>query len=146
MRIAPLFIGIFPAEGPSYNETLPDRKDSLEIIGRPRDDVDAYELTDPAGRCGTGIGGSLDGADVAADQRGNEPGINLLPTYEHDIGGFQHRVRGFNHADEALGLDHAERITYMCLVAYPGVTGFGHHVRYQVYQPSRRRSDVIRKT
>ena len=63
----------------------------------------------PRGR-GAGVGGGLHRADVAAHDRGDEPGVDFLPADEHDVRGLDHRVGGFDHADQAARLDHAERV------------------------------------
>ena len=52
----------------------------------------------------------LHGPDVAADDGGDEARVHLLPSHEDDVRGLAHRVGGFDHPDEAAGLDHAERV------------------------------------
>ena len=39
--------------------------------------MDPDQLADAAGRGGSGVGGRLDRADVAADDRGDETGVDL---------------------------------------------------------------------
>ena len=99
----------------------------------------ADQLADAAGGGGPGVGGGLDRADVAADDRGDQPGIHFLPAHEHDVRGLQHGVGGLDHADEAARLDHAERVAEGRFVVVPRCRpGF-----YHLYQPSRARSAVM---
>src|ERR671910_477098 len=85
---------------------LTDRKDLLEIVGRPRDDVHANQLADAAGGGGARVGGCLHRPDVPANNRGHETGVDLLPAHEDDIRRLEHRVSGFDHPHESAGFDH----------------------------------------
>ena len=87
-----------------------DRKDLVEVVVRPRDDVHADQLADASRRRRAGIGGRLHRSDVAAHDGRHQPGIDLLPADEHDVGGLDHRVGRFDHADQPARLDHAQRI------------------------------------
>ena len=89
---------------------LADRENLFEVVGRTRNDVHADELADAAGGGGAGIGRGLHRADVAAHDRRHEARVDFLPADEHDVGRLAHRVGGFDHADEAARLDHAERV------------------------------------
>ena len=53
-------------------------QDGLDHAVRARDDVDAEELAHALGGRGAGVGGSLDGAHVAADEDGDEAAADAL--------------------------------------------------------------------
>jgi len=72
--------------------------------------VDANQLADAARRGGAGVGRRLHRSDIAAYDGRHESGIDLLPADEHHIGGLDHGVSGFDHADEPPRFDHAERL------------------------------------
>jgi len=78
--------------------------------------VNAHQLADAARGGGSGVGSGLDGANVSADDRRHEPGIDLLPADEDDIRGFHHRIGRLDHADEPARLDHPEGIANLALV------------------------------
>ena len=82
-------------------ETSGDRKDPLHVVRRARDDVHADQLSDAPSGCGSSVGRRLYRADIAADDGGDEPGIDFLPADEHDVGRLQHRVGRFDHPDES---------------------------------------------
>ena len=103
------------ALGVRSNGRQPDREDLVEVVGRTRDDVDADQLADAARGGGAGVGRGLHGADVAADDRGDQAGIDLLPADEDDVRGLHHRVGRFDHADQAARFDHAERVAEQVL-------------------------------
>ncbi len=50
----------------------------VELGVRARDDVHGHELADARGRLGAGLGGRLDGADVALDDDRHEAVADLL--------------------------------------------------------------------
>src|SRR4029077_7471881 len=70
----------------------------------------ADQFADPAGGRGAGVRRGLHGSDIAADDRGDQSRVDLLPADEYDVGGLHHRVGRFDHADQAARLDHAERV------------------------------------
>jgi hypothetical protein len=74
---------------------------------RARNDVNADQLTDTAGRSGTGVGRGLYGGDVAADDRGDESGPDLFIADKLYIRSLDHRVGGLDHCNEAFALDHS---------------------------------------
>ena len=71
-------------------------------------DVRCDELADPAGGVCAGVHSGFDAADVALDDDGDEAAADLDLTAELDVGGFGHRVGGFDATDVAFGFDHAE--------------------------------------
>jgi len=85
-------------------------KDELDFGMGAGDDVHADEFADLLGGGGTGIGGGLDGADVATDHDGHEAAADLDAADEGDVCGLDHGIGGFNGADEALGFDHSESV------------------------------------
>jgi hypothetical protein len=95
-----------------FHAGLADLQRVFEIGMRARDDVYRHELADPAGSGSSGIRRSLDGGDVAADDRGDVPGADLLPTDKGHFGGLDHRICRLDHGDESFGFDHAERLTH----------------------------------
>ena len=72
--------------------------------------MDGDELADAASRGGAGIGRGLDGADIAAREHGDVARADVLLADEHDVGGLDHGIGGFDGADEAASFDHAERV------------------------------------
>src|SRR5437588_5973500 len=83
-------------------------EDHLDLLVRPRDDVDGDDLADLAGGDRTGVGGGLDRADVAADHDGDQPAADLLAPDEADVGGLDHGVGRLDGAHQAPGLHQAE--------------------------------------
>jgi hypothetical protein len=55
-----------------------------------------------------GIGGRLNGADIATDEDGHIARADILLTDQLNICGFDHCVGGFHRTDESLGLDHSQ--------------------------------------
>ena len=62
------------------------------------------QLADPASRRRSGIRCRLDRGDVTTDDCRDQAGIDLLPTYEHDVRSLDHRVRSLNHPDKTARL------------------------------------------
>src|SRR6187399_3047356 len=89
---------------------LLDRENLREVVGRTGNDVNADQLAHAAGRGGPSVGGSLHRPDIAADDRGDQPGIHLLPAHENHVGRLEHGVGRLDHADQAARLDHAEGV------------------------------------
>src|SRR4029079_630724 len=96
-----------------------DGEDLVEAVGGTRDDVNADELADAARGGGAGVGGRLHRGDIAADDRGDQPGVHLLPADEDDVGRLDHRVRRFDHADQAARFDETERFARKVLCHKP---------------------------
>src|SRR5918993_1957584 len=67
------------------------------------DDVDADEFPDSSGGGGPGVGRGLDRPHVAAHEDRDVAGADVLLAQELYVGGFDHRVRGLDGADEPLG-------------------------------------------
>src|SRR5437868_226126 len=61
-------------------------------------------------RCGAGIRRGFHRPDVASHDRCHQTRIDFLPADKDDVGRLAHRVGGFDHADQAARLDHAERV------------------------------------
>src|SRR5439155_26318024 len=55
-------------------------------------------------------------SDVATDDLVHPSRDHFLPADEDDVGGLDHRVRRFDHRDQAAGLDHAEGVADLALV------------------------------
>ena len=72
---------------------------------------------------GAGIGRGLDRSDVTANERRNQARIDLLPADENHVCGLEHRICGFNHADQPTGLDHAKRVADFTI--WSAVSWFG---------------------
>jgi hypothetical protein len=70
--------------------------------------MDPHQFADAPCGSGASIGRGLDRSNVAANERGNQARIDLLPADENHVCGLEHRIRGFNHADQATSLDHAK--------------------------------------
>ena len=82
-------------------------EDAFDLGVRPGDDVDRDQLADAARGGGPGIGGGLDGADVAADHDGDVAGADVFLADQDDVGRLHHRVGGLDRPDEASRLDQA---------------------------------------
>ena len=74
---------------------------------RTRDHVHGNQFADPAGGGGAGVGGGLDGSDVAANDGGDVAGADLLPAHQRDLGSLYHGVRGFDHRHQAARFNHS---------------------------------------
>ena len=79
---------------------------------RPRDHVDRDDLADALCRALARFGRRLDGRDIAAHHRGDVPATGLLVADELDLGRLDHRVGGFDHADETFDFDHSKRVSH----------------------------------
>jgi len=79
---------------------------ALDEDGR-RDYLARHELADLGGRLGAGLGRGLDSADVADDRHGDEPVADCVATDDDDVRRLDHRIRGFDRADQTLGLNHS---------------------------------------
>ena len=84
----------------------------LDFGVRTRDDVHRDQLADAAGGGGAGIGGGLDGADIAAGHDRDVPGPDVFLGDQLDVGGLHHRVGRFDGADEATGFDESEGVSH----------------------------------
>ena len=85
-------------------------KDEFHFGMGTRDDMHADQFADLLSRGGTGVGGGLDRAHVAADHDGHKSAADLHPSDKRDVGGLDHGIGGFNGAHEALGFNHAQSI------------------------------------
>ena len=63
------------------------------------------ELADAARGGGAGVGGGLDGADVAADHDGDVAGADVFLADQDDVGGLDHGIGGLDRADETMRFD-----------------------------------------
>ena len=79
-----------------------------EVVVRPRDDLHADHLADPAGSGGAGIDGGLDCCHVADDHRRHQTAADLLPADHGYVCGLQHGVARLDQRHQALGLNHAQ--------------------------------------
>jgi hypothetical protein len=86
------------------------RKDPFDFAVRARNHVNRNELAHPAGGGSAGVGCSLDGADIAANQNGDVAGPDVLGADERDICRLDHGICGLDRPDESPGLNHTERI------------------------------------
>ena len=57
----------------------------------------------------------VDGGDVAADDGGHVAGADLLPADQRDLRGLDHGIGRLDHGDQALGLDHSQRLSHSSL-------------------------------
>jgi hypothetical protein len=70
--------------------------------------MDGRNCPDSPGGCGTGIDGSLDGTDLAADDCRHETRIDFFITDKRDVCGFDHRIRRLDHSYKAKTFDHSK--------------------------------------
>src|SRR5215475_4892758 len=92
------------------------RDDAFDFDVRARDDMHRDQFADSASRRGAGVSGRLDRADIAANEDGHVTRANVLLADQLNIGGFDHRVSGFDRADKAFSLDHAESFHTHCFL------------------------------
>src|SRR5687768_16817525 len=74
--------------------------------------MDGDELANTARRGSARIGRCFHGGDVAADDGSHVASADLLPPDESDLRRLDHGVSRLNHRDQALRLDHPERLTH----------------------------------
>lgn len=72
------------------------------------DDVGGNEFANASGGFGSGIDGGFHAADIAFDENGEHARTDLDLVDNLNVGGFGHRVCGFDAADVAPGFNHAE--------------------------------------
>lgn len=94
---------------------LANRKDLLEVVGGPRDDVHAYQLAYSPRRGSARIRRGFDRPHVAADDHRDKSGIDFLPPYNDDVRRFHHNISRFNHPDKTARLDHAKGVAHVAL-------------------------------
>src|SRR6266511_915640 len=90
--------------------------DAFDFDVRARDDMHRDQLAHPPRGGGAGVRGRFDSAYVAANEDGHVARSDVLLADQLDIGGLDHRVSGFNRADKAFGLDHAESFHTHCFL------------------------------
>jgi hypothetical protein len=66
------------------------------------------DLADSLPGGSAGIDGTTHSRNISTYDRGHQARIDLLPTDETDICGFDHRVRSLNHRHEPTTFDHSE--------------------------------------
>ncbi len=71
---------------------------------RTGNDMSGDEIAHPGSCVTASIDCGPDTADISANQGGDESASDLDFFDEGDIGGFHHRVTGFNEANVAFGL------------------------------------------
>jgi hypothetical protein len=82
--------------------------DAFDFDVRAWDDMNRDQFANSPGGGGAGVRGSFDRADIAANEDGHVARANVFLADQLNIGGFDHRVSGFDRADKAFRLDHAE--------------------------------------
>ena len=88
-------------------------KDAFDVGVRARNDVNGDELADAPRGGSAGVGRGLDRADIAAREHRHIARADVLLADEDDVGGLDHRIGGFNGADEAARFNHAEGVCVM---------------------------------
>ena len=101
-----------PGGAAAYLRGLADGEHVLEVRVRARDDVHGDQLAHAARGGGAGVGGGLDRGHVAAHQRRDVAGADLLVADERDLGRLHHGVGGLDHGHQAPRLDHPQRFTH----------------------------------
>src|SRR5262244_659 len=82
--------------------------DAFDFDVRAWDDMNRDQFADSPGGGGAGVRGRFDRADIPANEDGYVARADVLLADQLNIGGFDHRVSGFDRADKAFRLDHAE--------------------------------------
>ena len=78
---------------------------AVNVGMRARDDVSTDDFADATAGRSAGINRSFDGADFTAHDRRDQPGIDLFPADQRNVGGFHRGVGGFNHRDQAAAFN-----------------------------------------
>ena len=68
--------------------------------------MDRRQFTDALGSRGACIRSSLHRTHITAHHHGHISATDILTADQRHICGFDHRVRGFDRADQTLGLNH----------------------------------------
>jgi hypothetical protein len=84
------------------------RQHSFNLAMRSGNYMNTDQLANTAGCSGSCIGRGLNGTDIAAHEYRDVSRPDVLLPDQLNICGFDHSIRGFNCADESLGLDHSE--------------------------------------
>jgi hypothetical protein len=113
------------ALGATLRACSADGEDVLEVVGRTRNHMDAYELADTSRGRGSGVSRSLDRTDITPNNRGDEARIDLLPADEDHVRSLDHRIGRLDHADETARLDHPQCFAVMTRVLFGHVRSFG---------------------
>src|SRR5215213_1421402 len=92
-----------------------------------RDDVSRDDLADSLAGGSAGVDCTSYRGNVPTHDRSYQTSIDLLPTYETDIRGFDHRVSSFNHRHQATTFDHSECFRHQLPPVGRIVTKTGHN-------------------
>src|SRR5262249_6293329 len=82
--------------------------DAFDFNVRAWDDMNRDQFADSPSGGGAGVCGRFDRADIAANEDSHVSRADVFFADQLNIGGFDHRVSGFDRADKAFRLDHAE--------------------------------------
>jgi hypothetical protein len=85
-----------------------NRQNPLNFGVRARNNMNTNQLANATGGCRARICGCLDRAHVATYKNRYVTGSDIFFSQQLNIRSFDHCVRGFDSADETLGLDHSE--------------------------------------
>src|SRR5215510_2420206 len=77
------------------------RQDHLDITMRAWDYMHGSQFTYAFGSGSASIRGSLDGAHVTTNHHGHVSSTDIFTANQCNVCGLDHRIRGFNCADEA---------------------------------------------
>jgi hypothetical protein len=83
-------------------------KHAFDFRVRPRNYMNADQLSYTPGGSGTGVGRRLNGPDIAADKDRYIARSDVFLPDQLNVRGLHHRIRGLYGADESFGLDHPE--------------------------------------
>src|SRR5829696_3133895 len=73
-----------------------------------RDDVRCNDLADSLARRGAGINGTPHSSYITTNDCGHQTRVDLFPTDEANLRGFNHGVGGFDHRDQAAAFHHSK--------------------------------------
>src|ERR1051325_4232150 len=85
-----------------------NRQTEIDIFMRLRDNVSRDYFADALACRGARVNCTANGSDVTTHDRGHESRVDLFPTDEANVRGFDHCVGSFDHRHQATTFDHSE--------------------------------------
>jgi len=83
------------------------RQNALDLTVRPRNNVNADQLANPAGSGRACVRRCLYGTDIAADEHGHITGTDILFADKPNVCSLYHGIGCLHGAYETFGLDHS---------------------------------------
>ena len=81
-------------------------QDLFGLVERTRNDVNAHEFANSAGRHGAGFGRRFHGSDITPDKDSHIAIEQIFFADQHNIRGLDHGIGCFHSADETTRFNH----------------------------------------